>query len=291
MTDYDPAKDAHDSYYAAIEAKRLRGDDYYPQKPWKREEIIGDCRLILGDAMDVLPTLSGIDAVVTDPPYLVSKGGFASNLQLEGGFGGWMKDYGNQGDIVRCELAFDDWIPLVFASTRRNCQVYFMSNGRNIKAMQSAAEDAGFKLHTILVWDKRTALPNKYYQNVTEFALFMFKGRARTINDPSSKNLISIFQRDESSHPTEKPVELMASWINNSSARGEVILDPFMGSGTTGVACVKLGRKFIGIEISEDYFNIACERIRKAYAQPDMFIQAQKAPEPVQQDIFGEAPQ
>ncbi|MES2295239.1 MAG: site-specific DNA-methyltransferase [Pseudomonadota bacterium] len=236
-----------------------------------RIEHIGAATLYLGDAREILPTLAPADLVCTDPPYLVSKGGFAANLQLEGGFGGWMKDYGNQGDIVPCDLEFSEWMPLVFAALGERAQAYFMSNGRNVKAMQIAAEEASFRFHTLLVWDKRTALPNKYYQNVTEFGLFMFKGKARTINDPASKNLVTIFQRDDSSHPTEKPVELMRYWIGNSSAPGQVVLDPFMGSGTTGVAALKLGRRFFGIEQDPDWFDIACRRIEDAQRQGQLF--------------------
>jgi DNA modification methylase len=238
--------------------------------------IIGDATLYLGDCLEILPTLGKVDAVVTDPPYRVSKGGFAADLQLEGGFRGWMKDYINQGDIVACDLQFSDWASLVFESLADDSQSYFMTNGRNIKDMQAALEEPGFRLHTVLVWDKRTALPNRYYQNITEFCLFMFKGKAFTIADPASKNLTSIFQRDESSHPTEKPTELMTLWIKNSSKRAGTILDPFMGSGTTGVAAAKLGRKFVGIEIEPKYFDIACKRIEQACAQPDMFVEPPK---------------
>lgn len=233
---------------------------------------IGRATLYCGDAREILPTISGANLVCSDPPYLVSKGGFASNLQLDGGFGGWMKDYGNQGDIVECDIAFDEWMPLVFDALSDQAQAYFMSNGRNVKAMQQAAEDAKFRFHTLLVWDKRTALPNKYYQNVTEFGLFMFKGKAFTIADPSSKNLVSIFQRDESEHPTEKPVELMRFWIGNSTSPGEVVLDPFMGSGTTGVAALQLGRDFIGIEKDPRWFDVACKRIEDAQRQGDLFV-------------------
>lgn len=239
-----------------------------------RVETIGRARLYLGDAREVLPTLAPVDLICTDPPYLVSKGGFAANLQLEGGFGGWMKEYGNQGDIVQCDLEFSDWMPLVFAALAEQAHAYFMSNGRNVRTMQGAAEEAGFRFHTLLVWDKRTALPNKYYQNVTEFGLFMFKGKARTINDPASKNLISIFQRDESSHPTEKPVELMRYWIGNSSAAGDTVLDPFMGSGTTGVAARQMGRDFVGIEQDPKWFDIACRRIEDAQRQGQLFSEA-----------------
>lgn len=239
-----------------------------------RKEIIGNATLYLGDALEVLPMVGPVNLVCTDPPYLVSKGGFASNLQLEGGFGGWMKDYGNQGDIVQCDIEFAQWFPLVFAALGERAQAYFMTNGRNLKAMQIAAEEAGFRFHTLLVWDKRTALPNKYYQNVTEFGLFMFKGKARTINDPASKNLATIFQRDESSHPTEKPVELMRLWIGNSSRPGDAVLDPFMGSGTTGVAALQLNRAFIGIEKDPTYFDLACKRIEDAQRQGSLFGEA-----------------
>lgn len=236
--------------------------------------IIGNATLYCGDARDILPRMQPVDLILTDPPYLVSKGGFASNLQLDGGFGGWMKEYGNQGDIVDCDLEFSDWLPLAFAALAGQAQAYFMTNGRNLKAMQQAAEDAGFRLHTVLVWDKRAALPNKYYQNVTEFALFMFKGKAFTIADPASKNLVSIFQRDESQHPTEKPVELMSFWLRNSSKAGDLICDPFMGSGTTGVAALREGRRFIGIEKDPTHFATACRRIEDAQRQGQLFGEA-----------------
>jgi DNA modification methylase len=238
---------------------------------YQRKEIIGNATLYLGDAIEVLPTLAPADLICTDPPYLVSKGGFAANLQLEGGFGGWMKDYGNQGDIVDCSIEFADWMPLAFAALNDRAHAYFMTNGRNVRDMQDAGEIAGFRLHTLLVWDKRTALPNKYYQNVTEFALFMFKGKAKTINDPSSKNLVSIFQRDDSPHPTEKPVSLMQYWIGNSTDAGDTVLDPFMGSGTTGVAAAQLNRAFVGIEKDTKWFDIACRRIEVAKRQGQLF--------------------
>lgn len=237
----------------------------------KKPVIIGNATLYLGDCRDILPGLQPVDLILTDPPYLVSKGGFASNLKLDGGFGGWMKEYGNQGDIVDCDLDFSDWLPLVFTALSDQSQAYFMTNGRNIKAMQQAAEDAGFRLHTVLVWDKRAALPNKYYQNVTEFALFMFKGKAFTIADPASKNLVSIFQRDESQHPTEKPVELMTFWLRNSSKAGDLVCDPFMGSGTTGVAALRENRCFIGIEKDPVHFASACHRIEQANRQGQLF--------------------
>jgi DNA modification methylase len=87
------------------------------------------------------------------------------------------------------------------------------------------------------------------------------------------------------SHPAPMPFQMahdhIASWTNT----GDIVLDPFMGSGTSGHACVKLGRRFIGIELDEGYFDIACERIRKAYDQPDLFIEQQKQPAELQEAL------
>lgn len=246
-----------------------------------RTEIIGSQTLILGDCREVLPTLQDIDCLLTDPPYRVTSGGFG---ELEGGFGGWIKDaYDNKGEIVQCDIEWIDWLKLIPHSLRTNAHAYIFSNGRNLSEARKAAEESGLIFHTLLVWDKRAALPNKYYQNVCEFVLFMRKGKAFTIYDPSTKNIHSIFQKDQSVHPTEKPVDLCQIYIRNSTTDDETVLDPFMGSGTTLVACQKLGRRGIGIEISEKYFDIACRRVAQAAAQPDMLIDL--APKPKQMQL------
>lgn len=240
-------------------------------------QVIGDCTLYLGDCREILPSLRGVDAVVTDPPYLVTSGGFG---ELEGGFGGWIKDsYDNGGAIVPCDLEWTDWLPLLPGALNDQAHVYIFSNDRNLQAARAAAEAADLKFHRLLVWDKKTSLPNRWYQQVCEFVLFMRKGKARMIAEPSSKSLQSIFQRDESIHPTEKPVQLCELYVKNSTARGGVVLDPFMGSGTTGVACVRLGRKFIGIELDRRYFDIACKRIEEALNRPRLQLDPPKAAE------------
>ncbi len=89
-------------------------------------------------------------------------------------------------------------------------------------------------------------------------------------------------------HPTAKPIEWMERLVNIASLPGETILDPFMGSGTTGVACAKLGRRFIGIEIDPGYFEIACRRIDEAYRQRDLFRDAPRPAAPVQTSLLGD---
>ena len=98
----------------------------------------------------------------------------------------------------------------------------------------------------------------------TEFILFLRKGKFVRINDCGSSDLVQVKNPKNKSHPTEKPVELMEYLIGNSSQEGEVVLDMFMGTGSTGVACMNTDRKFIGIELDETYFELAKERIEDA---------------------------
>lgn len=238
-----------------------------------REEIIGDCRLILGDCLSIMPTLDPVDLVVTDPPYKLTTGGCQTSL------GGKLsnENYDNKGGIVECDLDWPDFMPLIFNALGRHSHAYVMCNNRHVQGMLTAAEAAGLKFHNLLVWDKVSPTPNRWYMKNCEFTGFFYKGMAFFINDCGSKQLVRVPLPKDDEHPTVKPLALMRHYIKNSSARGETVLDPFMGSGTTGVACAKIGRKFIGIELEEKYFDLACARIRKAYDQPDLFIEQDRA--------------
>lgn len=234
-----------------------------------RIETIGDATLYLGDAREILPTISECRALITDAPYRVTSGGFGN---LEGGFSGWIKDsYNNNGAIVTCDLDWPDWMPLAFKALSDEAHAYIFTNDRNLPRAWSAAEGAGFDFHRLLTWDKKTALPNRWYIQNCEFIWFGKKGRAYQINDCGSTALQRMFQRDDSEHPTEKPVPLCSLYVENSTSIGDVVLDPFMGSGTTGCAAVYLRRKFIGIEIEEKWFDVSCRRIERAVKSPQLF--------------------
>lgn len=244
------------------------------------EHLAEGVTLYLGDCREILPTLKPVRCLVTDPPYRVTSGGFGD---LEGGFGGWIKDsYDNKGAIVECDLDWSDWLNLVPAALSESAHAYIFSNDRNLNVARAAAEAAGLQFHRLLIWDKRAALPNRWYQQTCEFVLFMRKGKAIMINNPSSKSLHSIFQRDETPHPTEKPVSLCRLYIENSSGIGDVVLDPFMGSGTTGVAAVQAGRGFVGIELTTQWFDVACRRIAAAACAPDFFTPVRAEQEAMQ---------
>lgn len=240
-------------------------------KAIKTMQQIGDCTLYLGDAQKILPGLidDGLQADCTcmDPPYLLTSGGNgppsnAAHIRMSGIFRA--DKYDNGGHLVACDLDWGDFMPLVFAAMGRG-HAYVMANNRNVQPMLNAAAAAGFGFHNLLTWDKGTATPNRWYMKNIEFTGMFYKGKARMINDCGSMSGIRMTHTDESNHPTEKPVELMKYYILNSTQPGDTVLDMFMGSGTTGVAAARTGRRFIGIEMDEAHFKTSLARIEKAY--------------------------
>jgi len=232
-----------------------------------REEHIGRARLILGDCRDVLPTLGGVDLVVTDPPYLLTYGGH------HGSFGGKLSVdvYDNKGGIVECATDWPEFMPLIYAALKPNAHAYIMANNRHVQNLLNSADAAGLKFHNLLVWDKGTATANRWYMKNLEFTGFFYKGKAFFINDCGAKQLIRCPNVLNSPHPTEKPAALMAHYISNSTQPDQTVLDPFMGVGSTGVAAIRSDRRFVGCEIEQKYFDIACKRIEGAQRQSDLF--------------------
>ena len=222
----------------------------------------GSAMVYCGDALKVLPSLDQIDLIVTDPPYLLTSGGCTEGGLHERFGGGGV--YGNSGEIVPCDIEWSDFMPLLYGALKPGNQAYVMCNNRHVGNMLNSADAAGFGFHNLLVWDKATATPNRWYMKNCEFTGFFYKTPAKAINDCGAKQLICCPQVDVTKHPTEKPVALMRHYIEQSSKPGDVVLDPFMGSGTTGVAAIQAGRRFIGIEKDERFFSMASQRIRDA---------------------------
>ncbi len=203
--------------------------------------IIGDATLYLGDCLDIMPTLGKVDAVITDPPY-----GIADKWQ-GGGKHGWQKDTANRH--IRNEW---DAKPLDRAA---------------LKILLNAGTD-------IIIWG------GNYFDLPPSRCWFIWNKPERGFTLAEAEmawtnrdNVVRVIDAPRSEpgreHPTQKPLCVMLWCVQKTKG---VVIDPFMGSGTTGVACAKLGRKFIGIELEERYFNIALQRIEKAYAQPDFFV-------------------
>lgn len=251
--------------------------------PIKREVQIGDCRLILGDAMAILPLLEPVQLVVSDVPYALTTGGVSkSSKTMSGIFAA--HNYANDGQLIMATVPFPEMMRALYAAIGPDGDCYVMSNDKNVYPLMDAAFAAGFSLHNLLAWDKITPTANRWYMKNLEYTIYLWKGRARTINNPSSKQLLRGGIEKATGHPTEKPVHLMAEYVGNSSRLGETVLDPFMGSGTTGVACAQLGRAFVGIEIDEVFFDLACGRIQAAQKHPDMFVS--RVPEPKQEAML-----
>ena len=232
-----------------------------------REETIGDCRLLLGDCREILPTLGKVDAVVTDPPYGMDwdvdhsrfrpgKNGHGKSSSVDWG----VKIHGDAEPFDPAPfLGFDEVILF----------------GCNHFA-------ARLPVGTTLVWIKR--MDNGFGSFLSDAEIAWQKGGHGVYCRRDTSMMAETLRKV---HPTQKPAGVMEWCIERTNAG--TILDPFMGSGTTGVACVKLGRKFIGIEIEEKYFDIACKRIRDAYNQPDLFIESAKPQPPQQLDLMDAA--
>ena len=217
--------------------------------------------LKMGDALEILKTIpsESIDCVVTDPPYKIITGG-DSNGKNSIRPKGILK--GNR-ELMRTVPKFSDWLPELFRILKDGTQNYIMVNSSNLLEMANEIEKAGFKIQNFLVWQKNNCTPSQFYMKNCEYTIFFRKGKAKYINDIGGSKTVHSFDNiiGNKVHPTEKPISLMEFYINNSTNENETILDPFMGSGTTGVACKNLNRQFVGIEMQEDYFNIASERV------------------------------
>ena len=233
-----------------------------------------DCLKVLKDIPD-----ESIDLIATDPPYPTTSRGNAGNS------GGMLqKDINMKGKVfVHNDIHCSTYAPEFFRVLKDGSHCYVMTNHLNLIEMLNRFTDLrtneeksqgvkpyGFHFTKSLIWDKGNKIMGQYYMSQFEYILFFRKGRAKKINNCGTSDILSVPNKktkDESGnniHDTEKPVELMKILINNSTRPGDVVLDPFMGSGSTGVACVDTGRKFVGIELDEQYFKIVAERINKA---------------------------
>ena len=200
------------------------------------------------------------DCVVTDPPYPLTSGG-----KNTGTLGGVLSkhNYSNDGKIVDCDISWSEISKIVFALLKEDTHCYIMSNNRNVKDMWQSAEDAGLYFHNLLVWIKHNTTPNKFYMKNAEFTGFFKKGKAKTINLKGSQSAIKVANPKQTKHPTEKPVELMKTYILNSTNENDLVIDPFCGTGSTAIACLETNRRFIGFEKDPVHYAECLERIRQ----------------------------
>ena len=214
-----------------------------------RCEQIGDCTLILGDCLQVMPLLGEFDSLVTDPPYGMS---FKSNYRK----------------VSHKSIENDDTAGMLSyaCSLKPKHSSYIWMRWDNLSAIP--------KPKSLITWVKNNhSMGDLQHEHGRKTEVAAFYAGPNHFFKKRPNDVVFANRTGNELHPTQKPVSLMVEnvkWTN-----GEVV-DPFMGSGTTGVACAKLGRKFTGVELDEDYFNIACQRIEDAYKQGDLFVQPPK---------------
>jgi site-specific DNA-methyltransferase (adenine-specific) len=201
-----------------------------------------------------------VDLIVTDPPYKIITGG-DSNGKNSTRPKGMLS--GNR-ELMKTVPKFNEWLPECYRVLKEGSHAYFMVNFSNLFELQQAVVTSGFQIHNLLVWQKNNNTPSQYYMKNCEYIIFARKGKAKWINDIGGSKTVHQFNNilGNKVHPTEKPVDLMEFYIKNSSNENDIILDPFMGSGSTGIACLNTNRRFIGCELDEGYFEIATKRIQ-----------------------------
>ncbi len=250
-----------------------------------RVETIGDCTLYLGDCRDILPAISA-DHVVSDPPYEDELHKAVGRIRRADGRE-MVEDLGFDGinatraDIARlCVSAARGWVIL-----------FTLAEG--VRAWRDDLQAADAKWDTTCFWVKPDASPRFNGQGPARGAECFVTCWAgigyRRWNAGGKRGIythcVNVGRQGE--HPTEKPVPLMQEIVSDFTAPKQLICDPFMGSGTTGVACVQLDRAFVGIEQNERWFDLACRRIEEAYKQPRLFSEPE--PKPMQPSLLGDA--
>ena len=254
----------------------------------KRKEVIGSQTLILGDCLAVMPTLGRFDAVVTDPPYeavmqnkwgVLSTQAPSSHVRHESlGFGAI--------DEVR-----DDVTAAMCAACQGWLIAFCMAEG--VRAWRDAIEAQGVKYKRAMVWVKPDAMPQFNGQGPSvghEMMVSAWCAKGHSRWNGGGKPGTFIYNKNTpggAAHPTQKPLPLIQEIVGLFSDLGDTVLDPFMGSGTTLVACQRMGRAGTGIEIDKDYWEIACRRVEEACRQPDFFVQP-PAPAPEQAKLWSE---
>lgn len=213
-----------------------------------RVEHIGDATLYLGDCLEILEYVNDVDVLITDPPYGVNFKGKNYTVTNAGGYD--TSDNDEIGALVVNKYLYKFKRSLIFSGTR---QLFRYPEPYDIGSVFCPAGAGRGR------WGFTLMNPVLFYGKATQYGL----------HTPNS--LVSYAIAEKNGHPVPKPLEWMIWAVRKASNIGETIVDPFMGSGTTGAACAELGRKFIGIEISEKYFDIACKRIERAYSQLNLF--------------------
>jgi site-specific DNA-methyltransferase (adenine-specific) len=260
-----------------------------------RKEVIGDATLYLGDCLEILPTLPKVDAVITDPPY--SSGGMVRGDRAQGTKTKYLQsDSSNHEKLSefsgdnRDQRGFHFWSALWSSAAMRvskpGAPACFFTDWRQLPVSTDYMQAGGWVWRGVVPWAKPSYRPQMgRFGAQCEYLVWGSNGPMPVERGVGC--LPGFFDHcapQDREHVTQKPVGMMGEIVQIVPA-GSLVLDPFMGSGTTGVACVEQGRAFIGIELTPDHFSIACRRIEQAYKQRPLF-EAEPARKPEQVDLL-----
>lgn len=219
----------------------------------------GDVTLYHGDCLEYMKTMpeNSVDAVVTDPPWMDYETGMYDASE-------WHRPVGKMQPSEYCND--------LFRVLKDRAAIILWCRWDVFHEHAASLAESGFDVRNCIVWDKGTHTAGDLDGNIGyqhEQAVFAVKGcwKRHTKREVNMWRVPHLFSKEKRDHPTEKPVPLMSRSVQLVAQRGDTVFDPFMGSGTTGVACVKLGRKFIGCELDESYCAIAAKRISQAQDQ------------------------
>lgn len=227
------------------------------------------------NAIDVLDRMIAknykVDLIATDPPYKVTTRGGYTNA------GGMMLDEKMRKGNVFNEntLTIKEWLPKLYQVLKDTGHCYIMCNNKNLYPFLDAVNDSEFHLVKTMIWAKDNKIMSQAYMSQIEFILFLRKGAFVKINNCGTSDLLQFPNQKTKGedgkpiHPTEKPIDLMRVLIENSTQEGEIVLDPFLGVGTTAIASKELNRGYIGIELDEVYYRIAKKRVEEKKEEKD----------------------
>ena len=215
------------------------------------------------DGMKIIPDES-IDLIVTDPPYKLTARGNSGTMS-----GYWTNEITKKGKVFEeNNVEIEDYLGEFYRILKDTSHCYIMCNNLNLPHFFEVISKSKFNFVKLLVWDKCTKICGKYYMGQVEHIFLLRKGGDKPINDCGTSDLLSFPNKKDKAynggniHDSQKPIALFQTIIENSSKEGEIILDPFIGSGTCAIACMRTNRHYIGFELDKKYFALTNDRIR-----------------------------
>lgn len=250
---------------------------------YTRKEVIGDCTLYLGDCRDILPTLGRVDAVVTDPPYSARTHAGHDVIAAHS-----RRDGADRSGLGYPALSEQDVAELgsLFAGICSGWIVW-MTDHTLAPFIDGSLKSCGRYVFPPLPYHhpgRSVRISGDGPSSWTDW-LIVSRTAAQIKWGTLRGGYVAGPGWDDKARMGGKPTRLMQLVVSDYSRSDDLVCDPFMGAGTTGIACLREGRKFLGIEIDPDAFELSCRRIEEAYKQPDMFIAAPE-PKPVQSSMF-----